>query len=111
MGVVHLNQARKAAPSTCRYSIVTPREVFMSSAVVSSIRDVLREHAGLATDVDTLSDNESLFDAGLSSMSTVNVMLALEDAFDVEFPESLLSRKTFESVESIVEAVSSLVGA
>lgn len=82
----------------------------MPTTVLSSIREVLREHAGLAADVDSLSDTESLFDAGLSSMSTVNVMLALEDAFDVEFPEALLSRKTFESVESIAEAVSSLVG-
>ncbi len=80
----------------------------MSSQVTTQIRDVLREHAGLAIDFDGLSNDSSLFDAGLSSMSTVNVMLALEDAFDVEFPESMLSRKTFESVQSIAEAVSSL---
>jgi acyl carrier protein len=80
----------------------------MSSEVSTQIRDVLREHAGLAVEVEGLSDDSSLFDAGLSSMSTVNVMLALEDAFDVEFPESMLSRKTFESVQSICEAVSSL---
>jgi acyl carrier protein len=80
----------------------------MSSEVRTQIRDVLREHAGLAVEVEGLSDDSSLFDAGLSSMSTVNVMLALEDAFDVEFPESMLSRKTFESVQSICEAVSSL---
>jgi acyl carrier protein len=80
----------------------------MSTQVTTQIRDVLREHAGLAVEVDGLSDVSSLFDAGLSSMSTVNVMLALEDAFDVEFPESMLSRKTFESVQSICEAVSSL---
>ena len=80
----------------------------MSSHVTTQIREVLREHAGLAVEVDGLSDDSSLFDAGLSSMSTVNVMLALEDAFDVEFPESMLSRKTFESVQSITEAVSSL---
>jgi acyl carrier protein len=80
----------------------------MSSQVSSAIRNVLREHANLAVDVDILPDDGSLFDAGLSSMSTVNVMLALEDAFDVEFPESMLSRKTFESVHAITEAVSSL---
>jgi acyl carrier protein len=80
----------------------------MSSQVSTQIRGVLREHAGLAVEVEGLADDASLFDAGLSSMSTVNVMLALEDAFDVEFPESMLSRKTFESVQAIAEAVSAL---
>ena len=80
----------------------------MQSDVIMAVRDVLREHAGLASNVDALADEASLFDAGLSSMSTVNVMLALEDVFDVEFPESMLSRATFESVRSITDAVASL---
>ena len=36
-------------------------------------------------------------------------MLALEDAFDVEFPERMLRRQTFESVASIHEAIGELV--
>ena len=36
-------------------------------------------------------------------------MLAIEDHFNIEFPESKLSRKTFESLESIAEAVSELL--
>jgi acyl carrier protein len=35
-------------------------------------------------------------------------MLALEDAFDVEFPDSLLRRDTFRSVEAIRGALESL---
>ena len=35
-------------------------------------------------------------------------MLALEDAFDVEFPERLLRRQTFESVAAISEAIEQL---
>jgi len=38
------------------------------------------------------------------------VMLALEDAFDVEFPQEMLRKKTFESVFAIQEALSSLAG-
>jgi acyl carrier protein len=38
-------------------------------------------------------------------------MLALEDAFDIEFPESMLRKGTFESVTAISAALSSLVGA
>jgi acyl carrier protein len=35
-------------------------------------------------------------------------MLALEDAFDVEFPDKLLRKSTFASVSAIREALDSL---
>jgi len=35
-------------------------------------------------------------------------MLALEDAFDIEFPERLLRRDTFESVAAIGSAIHEL---
>jgi len=50
------------------------------------------------------------FDAGLTSLATVGLMLALEDEFDIEFPDSMLSRKTFGSIESIVDAIEELQG-
>jgi acyl carrier protein len=37
-------------------------------------------------------------------------MLALEDAFDVEFPERMLKRRTFESIAAITAAISELTG-
>ena len=37
-------------------------------------------------------------------------MLALEDEFDVEFPERLLKRSTFESILQLSEALDSLLG-
>jgi acyl carrier protein len=40
----------------------------------------------------------------------VSLMLALEDAFDVEFPDAMLKRGVFESVASIGAAVESMQG-
>jgi acyl carrier protein len=37
-------------------------------------------------------------------------MLALEDAFEIEFPERMLRRRTFESVAAIRDAVAELTG-
>lgn len=74
-----------------------------------TIREVLAEHAKLAVAVDTLADDDDLFEAGLTSLSTVTVMLALEDAFETEFPESMLSRRTFTSIGTISEALAELV--
>ena len=49
-----------------------------------------------------------LFRAGMSSHASVNVMLALEDAFDIEFPDSMLKRSVFESMAGIDAAVQEL---
>jgi acyl carrier protein len=44
----------------------------------------------------------------MSSHASVNVMLALEDAFDVEFPDRMLTREVFETLGAIATAVSTL---
>ena len=72
------------------------------------IRRVLSEHARLPVDVDTLSDDADLFAAGMSSHASVNLMLALEDAFDLEFPDRMLTRAVFESVAAIAAAIDEL---
>ena len=59
----------------------------MSTDTTEAIRAILREHGRLAEDVATLCDQSDLFQAGLSSHASVTLMLALEDHFDVEFPE------------------------
>lgn len=59
--------------------------------------------------VDSLGVNDDLFDAGMTSHQTVQVMLALEDEFDVEFPDELLNRTTFTSVRSMLEALGTIL--
>jgi acyl carrier protein len=72
------------------------------------IRDVLRQHARLPAEVDTLGDDDDLFAAGMTSHASVNLMLALEDAFDVEFPDRMLTRGVFDSVTAIAAAIGEL---
>jgi acyl carrier protein len=71
---------------------------------------VLRDHARLPIEIDSLSDQDDLFQAGMSSHASVNVMLALEDAFDIEFPDQMLKRSVFESVSGIEAAIDELLG-
>jgi acyl carrier protein len=73
-----------------------------------TIRQVLAEHARLSVDLGSLSDTDDLYAAGMTSHSSVNLMLALEDAFDVEFPDSMLKRSVFETVANIAGALSTL---
>jgi acyl carrier protein len=44
----------------------------------------------------------------MSSHASVNVMLALEGAFDIEFPDHMLTRSVFSSVSAIRSAVEEL---
>jgi len=49
-----------------------------------------------------------LYDAGLTSFASVQIMLALEEEFDIEFPEAMLTRRTFSSIAHMADAVSQL---
>lgn len=69
------------------------------------IRQVISDHAHLSVDVGTLADDADLYQAGMTSHASVNVMIALEDTFDVEFLDSMLKRSVFESVDSIAAAL------
>jgi acyl carrier protein len=78
----------------------------MASRVVDqTVRSVLAKEAKLTRPVGAIADHEDLFDLGLDSHGAVRVMLALEDALAMEFPEDRLTRATFSSVQAIVEAV------
>lgn len=79
--------------------------------MTEQIRQILRDHARLAVPVDTLADGDDLHEAGMTSQASVGVMLALEEAFDVEFPDRMLRRRTFESVDAIQAAVREVAGA
>ena len=76
-----------------------------------TIRNILVEHGRFPIDVSKIDEKDDLFRAGMTSHASVNVMLALEDEFDVEFPESMLRKSTFESVYAIRAALGELVGA
>jgi acyl carrier protein len=78
--------------------------------MTEEIRRIVSEYGHLSVDIVKLSDSCDLYRAGLSSHASVNLMLALEDAFDLEFPEQFLRRGTFESVTSIREALEELMG-
>jgi len=76
--------------------------------VNDEIRQILRGHARLSVDVDSLADDADLYEAGMTSHASVNVMLALEDHFDIEFPDQMLKRSVFESISAIAAALGEL---
>jgi acyl carrier protein len=80
----------------------------LTPATIEKVREILRSHARLPIDPSTLSEGADLYDAGMTSHASVNVMLALEEGFDVEFPDRMLTRSVFASIDSICAAIGQL---
>jgi acyl carrier protein len=80
------------------------------SVMQDLIRKVLNAHGRLTVDPTGVDAGADLYDLGLTSHASVNVMLALEDEFDVEFPDETLKKSTFASIDNIEQVVASLTG-
>lgn len=74
-----------------------------------TIRTLLAKLGGLPVSVETVADDADLYAAGLSSFASVQLMLGLEEAFDIEFPDHLLNRKSFASIAAIESTVKSIL--
>jgi acyl carrier protein len=79
--------------------------------MIDQIRKILRDHGRLSKDADTLPETADLYQAGMTSHASVNVMLALEGHFDIEFPDHMLKRSVFESMAAMRDAIQELTKA
>jgi acyl carrier protein len=77
--------------------------------IENQVRDVLASYGRMAVDPHEVDGQTDLYKLGLTSHASVDVMLALEDAFDIEFPEEVLKKSTFESVHNISQVIETLV--
>ena len=83
----------------------------MTTGMDDKILAVLAEHGRLPVPPDTLGESDDLYAAGMTSHASISVMLGLEDAFDVEFPDRMLTREVFSSIASIRAALDELATA
>ena len=81
----------------------------MTDNMTDEIRQIVADNGKLPVDVSTLTEDDDLFDAGMTSHANVNVMLALEDVYDIEFPEELLRRSTFQTLAAIRDTIETLL--
>ena len=88
---------------------VTTVQSFDGICLKDRIRRVVKEHAGLKTPPEELKDSTDLYRAGMSSHSSVLLMIALESEFGLEFPDGMLSRDVFENIETIANAIETVI--
>jgi acyl carrier protein len=77
-------------------------------ALSVEIRNVLKDLAGIDKDPHSLDDDADLYAAGMTSFASVNVMLELEDRLGIMFPETMLKRSTFRTINAIAASVEEL---
>ena len=75
----------------------------------AAIREILMTVAGQSVDISELKDDTDLYAAGLSSFASVQLMLGLEEHFEIEFPDALLKRQSFATLAAIEETVKQIL--
>ncbi|MCM2294726.1 acyl carrier protein [Allorhizobium sp. BGMRC 0089] len=74
-----------------------------------TIRILLAKVGNLPVGADEINKDADLYACGLTSFASVQLMLALEEAFDIEFPDHLLNRKSFASISAIEATLRKIV--
>ena len=76
--------------------------------MLDTLLQLIDKHARLPVKAETLASGQDLYAAGLTSFAAVQLMLALEEAFDIEFPERMLNRRSFATMDSISACIAEL---
>ena len=83
--------------------------VVQKDNVTSQLNSILSKHLNLDDGAQPLVMDTTLEALGLDSMGAINLLLDLEDSFDIAFPSSLLTEETFRTPQSLAAAVRLLV--
>lgn len=73
--------------------------------MIQEVRMLVDEIARLAVPVTELDDEADLFEAGMSSVDAVALVVALESRFRFQFDTDAMTMDTFRSIASISDAV------
>lgn len=95
-------------PLNVRYA--TSRTFSRITAVdMTEIRSIVIGEAQLPMDAQQISDTTDLDDAGITSLARMNVILALEDHFQITFPDEMMTRKNFASISAVSKTVNAVL--
>jgi acyl carrier protein len=82
----------------------TMTEHAMEGKITELVQALLAKRGGAAL----TSAEQNLTDAGLTSLDMVNLMLSIEDAFDIEIPQKRMTPANFRTVSAIERLVTTV---
>lgn len=80
------------------------------SEIEDALREIVRTQGKLKVPAARIQLDDDLYKLGMSSLATVNVMLAIETRFDIEIPEKSLNRDTFRTIAALSALVREIGG-
>ncbi len=80
------------------------------SAVTESVRAIISESTAVS-DVPTIGEHDRLRDSGLDSMGIVSMIVAIEETYQVVFPDEMLSWDALGTIASISAIIAQLISA
>lgn len=79
------------------------------TAILERVTSIVHAHADLPAGAAAPGADDDLWDAGMNSLASVKIMVAVEESFGLEFPDEILSRATFGRIRAIADAVNRLL--
>ena len=76
--------------------------------MIDTVRQLIDTHGNLRAPALILTPDADLYAVELTPFAAIQVALALEEAFDVEFPARMLRPQSFASINSIVACLDEL---
>jgi len=76
--------------------------------ITEMVAALLARRTGAGAAPAPLDADQNLSEAGLTSLDMVNLMLAVEDAFEIEIPQRRMTPATFRTIASIERLVTGL---
>ena len=74
--------------------------------IEDQLKDIIVERCGLKVSPQDLDDQDSLFDKwGLESVKILEMVVGMEDLFDVEFEDDEFTKENFETIARIAQVI------
>lgn len=74
-------------------------------AIEAQLKEILKRELELTDQIDELQLGDSLNSIGLSSVSFIKLIVAIENQFDFEFEDEDLNYKVFQTLQDVVNYV------
>jgi acyl carrier protein len=81
----------------------------LADKITDALLNVLQKHLKFANPAKNFPMDAELESLGLDSMSAIDLLLALEETFEIVFPDAMLTPEVFRSARSLESAVQSLL--
>ena len=74
-----------------------------TTEIFAEIEAVVRPHLKFLEEGQSLPPDQNLGESGLDSMASIDLLLDLEETFDLSIPDDLLTEDSFSSVQEIAK--------